>query len=234
MPSSDKPSLSLIIPAYNEEGGIAAAIAESLQTLKSSGIPYEIIVINDGSTDNTKKIIEEKLGSDPRLKLFSKANGGIGSAIRKGIEHAILEYITFVPVDSPLTPELLTAFLSHIGEADVLVSCRVARRGYSLRMKINSEIYRSMISILFGLRLKDYNWIHMYKRTAFDKDIKIECDGIFMLAEILIKAHRKGYTFCEFPVEMRERSMGVKTSATLKAAFRTAKDTLAFFIKSRR
>lgn len=231
---ADKTSLSLIIPAYNEEKGIRGAIQENLKVLAESFACFEIIAVDDGSRDGTLRLIEQSAAGIPEVKWTSQPNGGFGSAVRRGIGLARMDYVMFAPVDSPLTREVLDAFLSHMGEADVLVSYRVSREGYSPRMKLNSSVYHFLISALFGLSLKDYNWIHMYKRSMFENDVRIENGGIFMLAEVLIKAHRKGYTFSEFPVAMRARQDGNATAASFKAAWRTARDMVEFFWRTRK
>ena len=223
-----KQSLSLVIPAYNEEAMIERSINSNLYVLKRTEIDYEIVIIDDGSKDSTRKIIEEKFAKLSNVKIFSKSNGGFGSAVRKGIELSSKDYVMFVPVDSPLDEQTLDIFISHLGKADILVSYRIERKGYSLRMKTNSSVYHFIISLLFGLSLKDYNWIHLYDKMIFQK-ITIENNKIFMPAEVLIKAKRLGYTFYEFPVEMQERTTGRKTAASYKAAAQTFFDAIKFF-----
>ncbi len=223
-------SLSLIVPAFNEEASIAEAIAINLEVLNKCGIPFELIIIDDGSRDRTKEIIEKQFLPNSNIIFFSKPNGGFGSAVKKGIELSKMKYIMFAPVDNPLDSELLSLFLSHIGKADLLISYRVAREGYSSRMKINSSVYQKLISFLFGLNLKDYNWIHLYKRSIFEKDVTIHYGGVFMLAEVIIKAKRAGYTFFEFPVTMQARKYGNQTAASFKAAWRAFRDVIKFFI----
>jgi len=222
------PSVSLIVPAYNEEEAIKQSVLEDLSVLNDSGLHFEIIIVDDGSRDNTKKIIEENFSGIPTVTLFSKPNGGFGSAVKKGIELSKNDYILFVPVDNPLDQELFKIFLSHLGKADVLTSYRISRKGYSLRMKFVSSVYHILISLFFGLSLKDYNWIHLYDRKIFEK-IRIKNDRIFMLAEVLIKAKWLGYSIFEFPVEMKARTTGVKTAASFNAAFRTFIDMFRFF-----
>ena len=223
-------SLSLIVPAYNEEEGIEYAINSNLDTLQKVGIDFEIIIINDGSTDQTKRIIEQNFGALPEVTFESKTNGGFGSAIRRGVELAVKNHIIFAPVDCPLSPATLGAFLSNIDKADILVSYRRERKGYNWQMKLNSKFYNFLVSLMFGLSLKDFNWIHMYPKKMFDSDIKIEYDGVFMPAEVLIKAHRKGYSFYEFPVEMEKRTTGKATAQSLKAITQTLRDLIKFFM----
>jgi len=227
---SNKYSLSLIVPAYNEEEGIESAINSNLETLRKASLDFEIIIIDDGSLDDTKQIIEQHFADLPEVKFNSKTNGGFGSAIRKGIELAQKDHIIFAPVDSPLSPATIKAFLSNIGQADILVSYRRERKGYNWGMKLNSKFYNFLVSLMFNFSLKDFNWIHMYPRKMFDNDINIEYDGVFMPAEVLIKAHKKGYSFHEFPVDMEKRTTGKATAQSFTAIFRTVRDLITFFI----
>ncbi|MFH2142211.1 MAG: glycosyltransferase family 2 protein [Bacteroidota bacterium] len=225
-------TLSLIIPAYNEEKSIKTALLENLIVLENSKYSFEIIVIDDGSVDNTKKIIIENFSTNNNIIFLSKPNGGFGSAIKKGIMLSKGDYIMFAPVDNPLNNNLLNLFLSNIGKADILVSYRILRKGYSTRMKFNSWAYHLIISALFRLPLKDYNWIHLYKKEIF-KNISIKNERIFMLAEVLIKAKWLNYSFYEFPVEMQERKYGKKTAASFKSAFYTFSDAIMFYIQKK-
>jgi len=223
-------SLSLIVPAYNEEEGIQEAISSNLDTLRKLAIDFEIIIINDGSIDRTKQIVEQHFADLKEVILDSKPNGGFGSAIRRGVELALKNHIIFAPVDSPLSPATLSSFLSNANNADILVSYRRERKGYNWRMKLNSKVYNMLVSLMFGFSLKDFNWIHMYPREMFVSDVKIEYDGIFMPAEVLIKAHKKGYSFHEFPVDMEKRTTGKATAQSLKAIVQTFKDLIKFFV----
>ncbi|MCH8903496.1 MAG: glycosyltransferase family 2 protein [Bacteroidetes bacterium] len=223
-------SLSLIIPAYNEETNIKESVQTNIDVLRESNIEHEIVIIDDGSKDRTRQIIEENFSEVTAVIFHSKENGGFGSALKKGIQLSTKSYVFFVAVDSPLTKDVLDAFVSNIGKADILVSHRVDRKGYTHRMKLNSKLYHFLISLLFGLSLKDYNWIQLYNRKLFD-EISIENEYIFMLAEVLIKAKRRNFSFFEFPVEMQARKGGSQTAASLKAAIRTFFDLFSFYFK---
>ena len=192
-------SLSVIVPAYNEELDVLKSIQQNIQVLDFSGIDYELIIIDDGSYDNTKKIVEENFEFSNKFRLFSKKNGGFGSAVRLGIELSEKDYIVFIPVDSPLDESQVNEINRNIGKADLLISYRTNRLGYTNRMKINSKIFHLLISFLFNLKLKDYTWIHIYNRKIFSHSgIKIESDGIFMLPEIIIKAKKNALNLIFF------------------------------------
>jgi len=223
-------SVSVIIPAFNEEAIIKNAVKTALDILEGIKADFEIIVVNDGSTDHTKVILNEFFGGNRRITLHHKhGNEGFGGAIRTGVNLAAKQFIFCVPADSPLTPSLYDAFSSNAYKADVLVSYRKEKVGYSLRKHINSYVFHKLVSLLFGMNLRDYNWIHMYNRKIFDEGkISIEYNGIFMLAEILIKAKRAGFTFYEFEVEQTERLTGIATTSKFSAILRTIGEIIRF------
>ena len=224
-------SISVIIPAFNEEAIIANAVSVAESILVAAGADFEIIVINDGSNDNTGEILDRQFAQIPHISIHHKPkNEGFGSAIRSGIKLATRQFIFCVPVDSPLTTALYQAFSSNVYKADVLVSYRRQKVGYSIRKHINSWVYHWLVSRLFGMNLRDYNWIHLYNRRIFDEGkIEIEYNGIFMLAEILIKAQRKGFTFYEFEVEQTERLTGIATASKFSAIIRTLGEMTDFW-----
>lgn len=226
-------SLSLITPVYNEDEIIVNATIINIEVLKNAGLEYEIILVNDGSTDNSKKAIDTHLAILPQVEVFHKEkNEGMGSAIRKGISLSNKEYIICVPADSPLNKDSFNAFLNNINKADVMVSYRIKRKGYSPRMLLNSFVFHYLVTWLFNIHMRDYNWIHLYHRKIFDEGkILIESKGIFMLAEILIKAKRLGYTFIEFPVEQHERLTGLATAGKISAVIKTFKEIWLFRFK---
>ena len=229
-------SVSVIIPAFNEEAIIEGAVSIAHKILVDAQADFEIIVINDGSHDNTANILNKHFSHQKNITIHHKVlNQGFGSAIRSGVMFSKKQFVFCVPADSPLTVELYNAFSSNAFKADVLVSYRRQKIGYSLRKHINSWVYHWLVSALFNMNLRDYNWIHMYNRKIFDDGkIAIEYNGIFMLAEILIKAKRKGFTFFEFEVEQKERLTGIATASKLSAILKTLIEIISFRMRSAR
>lgn len=222
-------SISVIIPAYNEEAIIYNAVRVAYDILVKAGADFEIIVVNDGSKDRTAEILNASFTNHANISIHHKQNGGFGSAIRTGVKLATKQFIFCVPVDSPLTPSLYDAFSSNLHKADVLVSYRRQKVGYSVRKHINSWVYHWLISVVFNMNLRDYNWIHLYNRKIFDEGkIEIEYEGIFMLAEILIKAKRARFTFYEFEVEQTERLTGIATASKWSAIIKTIGEIIDF------
>lgn len=208
---------------YNEEETILSAIESNLNALKKYLTNYEIIIVNDGSQDNSQAIINNFInGKENFIAVEKEINQGMGSAVRLGIEHAKFDYILPVPADCPLDENTLNNFLSNLDKVDVLIGYRPQRVGYSLRMQINSIVFHKLISRLFKINLKDYNWIHLYKRKIFfDDGITISSNGIMMLAEILIKAERKGMFMKEIEIVQRARLTGTATAAKFITVIKT-------------
>lgn len=223
----DKPlNISVIVPAYNEQAGILDAMQKNIQVLNHFGCQYELIVVNDGSRDNTLQLLQKNYLHYPLVKIISHPhNMGLGGAVKTGIAAASKEAIIVVPADSPLNQSMFQAFIDNYPRADVLVSYRTERKGYTPLMRFNSWLYPKIISRLFHIRLKDYNWIHLYKTGPLRKaGIDIESSGIFMLAEILIKAKRAGLAIVEFPVDHDRRLTGSPSAIKFKVMLKTAKE----------
>lgn len=225
--------LSVITPIYNEEDIIVKSTEENIAVLKTFGIDYEVILVNDGSSDSSKQLIENAFSTEKQIIIHNKAtNEGMGSALRKGIELSTKDYIICVPADSPLSAFTFKEFIAHLHSADVLVSYRIKRLGYTRRMLLNSWVFHVLVTSLFGMNLRDYNWIHLYSRRIFTEGkVSIEYNGLFMLAEILIKCQRAGYSFCEFPVHQNERLTGIASASKPINVIKTLLALLHFRLK---
>ena len=223
-------SYSIIVPVYNEEAIVINAIEQNIAVLSATGVCYEIVVINDGSKDNTRLLLDSNFTYNEFVKIIHHTtNNGFGGAVKTGIQQAKNKYILCVPTDSPLTNEVFTAFMNAAPKADVIVSHRIARLGYTPRMRFNSYVYHLLIEFLFNIHFEDFNWIHLYNRKIFDEGkIEITSKGVFMLAEALIRASKKGYSFHEIPVTQTERITGVASASKFSVVLKTLFEVIQF------
>ena len=225
-------SYSIIVPVYNEEAIVITAIEQNISVLTAADVCYEIIVIDDGSTDQTRSLLNTYFLDNTIVKIIHhNSNHGFGGAVKTGILHSKNTYVLCVPADSPLTNEVFAAFMNSAPKADVIVSYRIARLGYTPRMRFNSYVYHLLIEFLFDIHFADFNWIHLYNRKIFDEGkIEITAKGIFMLAEVLIRANKKGYSFHEIPVAQTERLTGIASSNRLTVVLFTLTELFSFLI----
>lgn len=218
--SEPVPDLSLVVPAFNEEADLDASIRRAVRTLEELGVPFEVILVNDGSKDKTGTIADSLAADLPKVRVFHQQNQGIGGAFRTGVKNSRGRYIALWPVDMPCTPDGLSPFTSAMGKASVIVGCRRARVGYNPLMRANALVYPYLVYGLFGLQLRDVNWICLYDGALLRK-IPLTQSGIPMLAEILVRMRDAGATFHEIDVDMVERQTGVPSAARFKVMRRT-------------
>jgi hypothetical protein len=131
-----------------------------------------------------------------------------------------MRYVTCCPADFPMTAEDWAPFADALGTADVLVGCRERREGYNPLMLFNSWLYPKLVALMFGLRLRDVNWISVYRRDLVER-IPITQRGIPMLAELLIRLRDRGASFREIDCRMRPRVRGTPSAARFRVMWRT-------------
>ena len=229
-------SLSAIVPAYNEEHSLESSVLKTKQSFKSLDIDYEIIIVNDCSSDRTGDIAEAMAQQEPEVSCrHHEINQGIGNAFKTGIRDATKDYVVFVPVDSPLDSDDIKTYLPRIDLCDIIVGVRVERVGYTHIARFLSFFYnRILVPLLFNVGIQDVNWIQVYRRQLFvDGIIKYNSRSLFWLVEILIHAKEARLIVAEVPAKMKKRIYGKPTSMRLSVIFQTLYDMLSVFVKRR-
>lgn len=219
------------MPAYNEEPGLRDAALRTLDAFRSLELDHELILVDDKSSDRTPEIIAELAAGDARITpLYHERNLGIGGAFRSGLSKASKEYVILVPVDNPLSPEDLAAYLPRVPVSDIVVGVRVERVGYTALARVASFVYnRLFVPLLFNIGVSDVNWIQVYRRNIFDKNcIRIDYPGIIFLVEILAKAKRRRLVITEVPSRMQMRFYGKATCFKISTMWRTFRDMVKF------
>lgn len=226
--SSVAVALSVVVPAYNEQGLVADSVRRLHACLTALAISFEIIVVNDGSRDRTAEIVDEITRELPTVVAIHQDNQGIGGAFRTGSARAKGEYIILWPADMPAETEDLAPYARALGQADVIVGVRRARLGYTPMMRWNSWLYLQLTRWLFDLKVRDVNWIHAYRRQRL-LGIRLTQRGIPMLAEALVRLRDGGATFREVDVDMKVRSAGVASASRWRVMWRTLSGLVRFW-----
>jgi dolichol-phosphate mannosyltransferase len=227
-------SISVIMPAYNEELSIRSAVCQNIETFSSRELDFEILIIDDKSIDGTRKLGDELAKEFPSVHCFHhQINEGPGGAFRTGVKKATKEFLIFVPFDNPLTVGDLDGYLPRLGVCDIIVGVRVARVGYSAIAHFASFFYnRIMIPLLFNVGISDVNWIQIYRRCYFeDGTLNISNTRIFFLVEILVQAKEKQLIVAEIPSRMKKRLYGMPTCSRFSTMWVTFFDAMRFFWK---
>ncbi len=202
-----KENISIIIPAYNEEKTIKGVVLSSLSTLKELANKYEVLVIDDGSKDKTGAVLDSLALKNKNFRVIHHIhNKGIGISLKDGFFNAKYDLIFDLPADGQQDPKELKSFLPLIKEADIVAGWRKKREDPFKRI-LGARLYNSFLCFLFGIKIRDIDWVKLYRKSVFDR-IKIESNSSFVIAEIIIKAHKKGCVIKEVPVGHKPRMCG--------------------------
>jgi len=201
--------MTIIIPAHNEEHRLTRCLERTVEYCKSQRWDYELIVVEDGSTDGTVKLVKDFMLSDNRIKLVSNKNRlGKGTAIRYGVNLAEKKFIGYMDADLSADPSEFKRLLAFIDEFDIVVGSRILRGELPpITRPFIRTFFSHCYSILFrslfnganvydpqcGLKLFKFNAAHNLLN-------KIETCGFAFDCELIVKARRLGLTLKEVPI----------------------------------
>lgn len=215
--------LSVIFTAWNEEATLERAVAAARQagTLLRGAADissFEIVVVDDGSTDRTAEIAEKLAVEDPRVRLVSHPhNRGLGAAMRTGYATCRGRLVVCTGADLPFDLlELGKAIrILHNHEADIVAAYRFDRTGEGPRRFVYSYAYNLLVRTAFGLRVRDVNFAAKLIRREVLDTVELRSEGSFIDAELLARATRRGFRIVQFGVDYFPRSRGVSTLSSL-------------------
>jgi dolichol-phosphate mannosyltransferase len=199
-----KRAVTFVMPALNEERNLAGAVAEVSRSTDSLD-DYEILIVNDGSTDQTGKIADELARDNPHVRVVhNPRNMGFGGAYKVGAAHARMPYVIMVPGDNNHPPDGITPILDKLGEADMIIPYLSNPEIRGIKRMYISDAYTVLLNFLFQLRVPYYNGLVLH-RTDLLRTITIETNGYAYQSEALIKLLRRGATSTTVPVPLARR-----------------------------
>lgn len=206
--SIGRPGLSLILPAYNEAPAIRHSIRAAAAALAELGIPYEIIVVDDGSTDETVAVALLEAHGLPHVRVLSlPENVGYGGALRFGFREAKFDFLAFTDADGQFDLRELARLLAPAKEFDLVCGYRIDRQDHWTR-KLYSRGYNLLVRALLGTRVRDCDCALKIFRRAQIEQLELESNDFFINAELLTKARLAGLTVTEVGVSHYPRLRG--------------------------
>ena len=205
-----KKKLSVIVPVYNEEKTIIATL-KRLEETKDKRVEYEIIIVNDGSTDNTLKMLKSNVNLYQHL-IDGKQNSGKGNAVKKGLEFSTGDYIIFQDGDLEYDPEDFSKFIDIIQkfEADAIIGSRFNynkyTRSFNIFNKLGNYILTFVFNILYNTTFTDIYCCYFCFKKELLLTQKLRTYGFEQHAEILCKVIKKGKKFFEVPTNYNGRT----------------------------
>jgi glycosyltransferase involved in cell wall biosynthesis len=218
--------LSIFFPAYNEEGNIATTIIDARNEASKVASDYEIIVINDGSTDRTIEVIKELQRLDSRIRLIShKKNRGYGAAVKTGLAACKKEWIFFTDSDGQFHYDELSKFVEAASAADMVIGYRRKRMDPFHRVFVAQVLLKVWNFLLFGLTVRDVDCAYKLFKKEVRDSIKLETESAITVTELLVKAKSLGYRITQLPVTHYPRKFGEQTGGNWRVIVKAAKES---------
>ncbi len=204
-------SLSIVLPAYNEENTVEEVVRAGLRELDRRAVPGEVIVVDDGSWDRTGQVLAGI--ADPRVRVRThRENRGYGAALMRGIRESRFDWIFFTDTDLQFDVRELDRLEAHIEAFDLVVGYRRPRVD-AIGRRVNGWAWTALQNGLLGLGIRDVDCaFKVFHRRVFEQ-IGVESKGAFVNGEILARAKAAGFLIQEVPVTHFPRRAGVPTGS---------------------
>jgi glycosyltransferase involved in cell wall biosynthesis len=225
------PSVSFVIPAYNEEQALPAIALRSLAALRENCEDYELLILNDGSSDQTAAVMHQIYDTDPaHVRLLThEVNQGIARTLEDLYAAASKEYVFDIAGDGQYPPEVLKQIIPLLSQYDIVVCNRVFKH-YTPYRKLISFCYRWMPRILFGVDLYDSGSTKCRKKSIIT-DIHVTSKGVFVEAERLIRAVKRGYSITKIDMVQEARQGGKARGARLPMVLQAIADLASVWFR---
>lgn len=228
-------SLSVFFPTYNEEENIKKTVLKARQVLEEHFNSWEIIIVDDGSSDGTGKIAKQLSDQDKRIRLKShEHNRGYGASLKSGLYNSKYNWIAFTDSDGQFDfSEIISFFDKQIETQADLVIGYYKKRQVSKFKVITSRMWEIAVMMLFGLRVHDIDCgFKLINKKVIENISKLESErGAFISSELLIKAKKKGFKIVEIPVTHLPRLLGKGTGRDIRVILQSFVDLFKLWRK---
>jgi len=217
-------SISVFFPCHNEQDNVERVTRQALDVLKDISTDFEVIIVNDGSTDKTAAVADRLARENPDVKVIHhQVNRGYGAALQSGFHAAAKDWVFYTDGDGQFDIKELPPLLDLTDKYDIVTCYRINRQDPPLR-KLNAWAWGKLVCFLFNLKIKDIDCaFKLYRREIFDK-IEMHSRGALIDTEILARAQRAGYRLVQRGVHHYPRLAGRQSGANLRVILRAFKE----------
>jgi glycosyltransferase involved in cell wall biosynthesis len=224
-------SISVVLPAYNEEKNIEPMVSEVVRVMSDLSDDYEVVVVNDGSRDGTARVVGEAEKRNPQVRLVShEVNKGYGAALYTGFTSARKDWIFLTDSDKQFNVAEISRLLPFMDTADLIAGYRAPRRD-PFQRRLFGKAWTALVTVLFGYTVRDVDCAFKLFRREIVERINIQSRGATFSAEFLVRAKRKGYRFHEVAVTHLPRTAGTQTGAKPAVILRAFRELIQFRLR---
>ncbi len=230
-------SVSLVIPMYNEQDSIEHAIACAVETLEACGGDYEILIVDDASTDRSADIVRSEMAVNPRIRLLQhEVNRKLGGALKTGYGAATKAVVVYMDADLPFDPDVIGRALRalYVTRADVIAGYRLDRTTEGFRRTVYSYLYNSLIGLLFGWPHRDINFSFKLLRREVLEAVELRAEGSLIDAELIVKARNLGFVIQQLGLDYFPRSRGESTLSSPSVIVKILRELIQLYPEMKR
>jgi glycosyltransferase involved in cell wall biosynthesis len=229
---TQEPSISAFFPAYNDAGTIASMVVRVIETLEAVTDDYEVLVIENGSTDYTLAVLESLTKRYDRLRVLPYGESlGYGGALQEGFAHSSKDLVFYTDGDAQYDPRELRLLLAALRDDIDIVNGWKIDRGDPFHRKLIGRVYHHIVRIGFGFKLRDVDCdFRLIRREVFDV-IDLESDSGTICLELVKKLQDAGYRFAEVPVHHFHRTYGKSQFFNFPRLWRTGVQLIDLWYK---
>ncbi|HSF43836.1 MAG TPA: glycosyltransferase family 2 protein [Thermoanaerobaculia bacterium] len=232
-----RPSVSLVIPMFNEEENIEHAIACAVEALGRHAGGFEIVVVNDASTDRSAEIVRRLSEADPRIRLVQhEVNRKLGATIRTGFAAARMDLVLYMDADLPFDPDTVGRAISAmmVTRADLVAGYRLDRTTEGFKRTVYSYLYNSLIGLLFGWPHRDINFSFKLMRREVLEAVELRSEGSLIDAELIVKARNLGFVIQQLGLDYFPRTRGNSTLSSPSVIVKILRELVTLYPEMRR
>jgi glycosyltransferase involved in cell wall biosynthesis len=231
-----KPTVSLVIPMFNEELNIEHAIDAAVASLEKYTAEYEILIVDDASTDSSLLIVARRAAANPRIRIIHhEQNRKLGGSLKSGFAAAAMELVLYMDADLPFDPDVINRAIRamYLTGADVIAGYRLDRTIEGLRRTIYSYLYNALIGVLFGWPHRDINFSFKLLKREVLRAIELKSEGSLIDAELIVKAKNHGFAIQQIGLDYFPRIRGTSSLSSLTVILKILRELVQLYPEMR-
>ena len=226
-------SLTLVLPAHNEEANLAPVVERALAVLPAYADRFEVVVVDDGSRDRTGAIADAIAFSDRRVRVVHHGrNRGYGGALTSGFAVSTGDYVMFMDSDRQFDIADLELLAPFVGDYDIVAGFRLERSD-PLHRRVMAETFNVVVRLLFGVHLRDIDCAFKVFRGDLLRSLELSAPGALINTEIQAKARRQGARLIQVGVHHYPRVAGHASGGSVRVILRAMVETVLLWWRLR-
>ena len=231
-----RPTVSLVIPMFNEELNIENAVAAAVESLTKYTDDYEIVIVDDASTDDSPRLARKLAEENPRIRVLRhETNRKLGATLRTGFASCTKELVFYMDADIPFDPDVLGRAIRalQVTGADMIAAYRHDRTMEGARRAVYTLLYNWLIGVLFGWPHRDINFSFKLMKRKVLEAIELRSEGSLIDAELVVKAKNHGFAIQQMGIDYFPRIRGTSNLASVGVILKIIKELIKLYPEMR-